>query len=240
MEYFDHYSHHTASEAKKEYFLTTKDLAHVPYKSESFGFGTGRPTRWYKFDDLEAVALAKHGAAGLAKKRAARKKRQFNQQQKELAAQKAKEDLTKKVASSSSSSANDENAPNNNNATEAAGVVVCSAKDLQKLQKDIQKAFKPMITYDHMRRKNKQNYCEAKVEVPRVPTEQYAALIGRPADTKLTSVVKKGAWYREVVSYKTVMGHSNPMTGSGGRYGCNSELGIDSKPDLVITAAEVF
>ena len=87
----DHYAHCTAAEAKKEYFLTTKDLVGVPYESDSLGFGMGRPVKWYSFDNLEAVAIAKHGAAGLAKKRAAREKRQQTQKLKETAAQQAKE-----------------------------------------------------------------------------------------------------------------------------------------------------
>ena len=40
--------------------------------------------------------------------------------------------------------------------------------------------------------------------------------------------------YREVVPFETVMGHKHPIMGSGGRYGCNSDLGIDSKNDLVV------
>ena len=71
--------------------MTTQDLLHVPYNSESYGFGTGRPIKWYSLKALEDAALAKHGAAGLAKKRAAREKRRLNQQRKIEQAKRSKE-----------------------------------------------------------------------------------------------------------------------------------------------------
>ena len=106
---------------------------------------------------------------------------------------------------------------------------------LQKLRKDIVKSLKPLLTYEYLRRKNKKDYCPVTAHVPRVSKAEYAALIGRPSDTELTSVVKQGAWYREVVSFDCLFGTDHPpIVGTGGRYGCNRELGINLAGDIVV------
>lgn len=76
----------SSAEAKKEYFLTADDLRAVPRETLSFGFGTGRPMNVFDDADLEAAAIAKHGIAGLAKKRAARQKREENKRKRDESA----------------------------------------------------------------------------------------------------------------------------------------------------------
>jgi len=232
-DYIDIYSACTAAEAKKIYFLTTQDLQCLPYQSESMGFGTGRPTKWYQCNDLEVAAQAKHGAAGLAKKRAARQKREENQRQKEQAALKAQQMLKQQQQQPvGANNNNNENiAPNST----VKGDDVATAKALQQLPKDLTKAFRPLVTYDYMRRKNGKPWgCDAVAQVPRVSPQDFAALIGRPTDTQLKTVVKTGAWYSVHVPYKTVFGSDEPLMGRGGRYGCNSELGLDPSNDLIV------
>ena len=51
----------SSAEAKKHFFLTPTDLRSIPYESESFGFGCGPPTKWYNYQDVRVVAIAKHG-----------------------------------------------------------------------------------------------------------------------------------------------------------------------------------
>lgn len=207
------------AEAKKEYFLDTKDLLGIPHMSEYLGFGTGRATKWYKCSDLEAAARRKFGAEELAKKRARRAKREENQRRKALAAEKAEEELLEKQQY------NRENAAPYPTAT--------ANKAMKDIRKDIRKAFKPMLKWDYLRTKNAHHGCSAVAQVPRVEQAEYAALIGRPTDPALTTLVKSGAWYSAQVPYSTVMGSDDAMIGTGGRYGCNAQLGID--PNFVLT-----
>jgi hypothetical protein len=224
----DVYECTTAAEGKKECFLTTNDLLGVPHKSDSMGFGTGRPTKWYKFSTLEAAALKKHGTEGLAKKRAQRAKREEKQHQKALAAAKAEEELTKK---------DQQGIANENAATNptTAKAVLASSKALQTIRKDIRKALKPLITGDYLRTRNSPNGCNAAAQAPRVQQAEHAALIGRPADVNLSStLVKSGAWYSVQVPHDTVMDSNEATMGTGGRCGCNKELGTDPGSDLAV------
>jgi hypothetical protein len=65
-------------EAKKEFFLTAKDLRQVPRETFYLGFGTGRASYSFNTKDLEEAAIAKYGAEGFTKKIAAREKRLAN------------------------------------------------------------------------------------------------------------------------------------------------------------------
>lgn len=242
---FDTYNHITSADAKKEYFLDTKDLAQLPYESEYNGFGRGPPTKWYKMDLLELKATNKHGAAGLAKKRDQRRRRQEKQHQKELKAAEAQQALLNPMQQASTSTSttpvanqapNDENAPpsQNTQATQPDTVKKTSAKELAALRKDIVKAFKPLITWDYMRTKRSPNGCNVTAHISRVPPADYATLIGRPTDTELKTVVKRGAWYSTDVPFSTVMDSNDGIIGKGGRYGCNSELGLDPSCSLTV------
>lgn len=81
----------SSAEAKKEYFLAADDLHALPKQSLYGGFGTGRAMNLFDESDLEAAAIAKHGEAGLAKKRAAREKREGNKRKRAEAAEEAEE-----------------------------------------------------------------------------------------------------------------------------------------------------
>lgn len=238
---FDEYDHCPSAEAKKLYFLDTKDLIRLPYESEYAGFGCGRPTKWFQLEILERAATAKHGAAGLAKKRDQRKKREEKQLQKELVARTAREAMLSGKAPIVAVAVNKENSAANRSskssaakaaAKPAAATPITTAKDLKKLRQDIVKAYKPLITWDYLNKKQAPNGCSVTAIVPGVTTADYAALIGRPTDTTLQTVVKRGAYYSvDTVPFATVMGPTVALDigirGIGGRYGCNSQLGLD-------------
>lgn len=67
-------------------------------------------------------------------------------------------------------------------------------------------------------------------QVSRVPQNVYAALIGRPADVELRTLVKRGAWYSHVV--RTTRFFGERLHGRGGRYGGNGDLATGSKMEL--------
>lgn len=234
--FFDCYEHLPSTEAKKEYFLDTKDLAHLPYESEYGGFGCGRATKWFKMDLLERVAEAKHGAAGLAKKRAQRKKRQEKQRQKELAAAHKASILITTEQSNPPNPCTPSPTTTKTTATATTSAVkTTTAADLKQLRKDIIQAFKPVITWDYLNSKRAPNGCSVTVRVPRVSMADYAALIGRPTDTSLETVVKKGAYFSVTdLDCCTILGSNAGIRGKGGRYGCNQQLGLDTSIPLTV------
>ena len=91
------------------------------------------------------------------------------------------------------------------------------------------------MTWDYLHKRRSTNGCAGAAQVPRVPQAAFCALIGRPHDPQLRSVVKRGAWHTCDVPFRTVFGGDAPKpTGTGGRYGCNRDLGIDTTEDLVM------
>ena len=55
------------------------------------------------------------------------------------------------------------------------------------------------------------------------------------ADPELRTLVKAGAWYSLSVPLETAFGRGcDPLRGSGGRYGCNSDLGVDPAHGLTL------
>ena len=66
---------------------------------------------------------------------------------------------------------------------------------------------------------------------------EFAALIGRPADLALRSVVKTGAWHALDLPLADVVGFKGVVCGSGGRYNGNAQLAIDSSVPLTLKFA---
>lgn len=77
----------TATQAKKEFFLTADDLRPLPFHRFS-GWGAGR-YKLYDRDLLKRAALRKHGRDGLAMKRLSRREREANKRSKERKAREA-------------------------------------------------------------------------------------------------------------------------------------------------------
>jgi hypothetical protein len=64
---------------------------------------------------------------------------------------------------------------------------------------------------------------------------EYAMLIGKSNDPKLTTMVKKGAYYSTKTSFHTLMGaNASTIVGKGGRSSSNTQLGIDPASDLTV------
>mgnify|MGYP000952615108 CR=1 FL=1 len=62
---------------------------------------------------------------------------------------------------------------------------------------------------------------------------QFATLINRPYDPTLQSLVKTAGWYKTDIKLSEFLGEKIPMVyGSGGKYGGNSQLGIDPGVEL--------
>lgn len=122
-------------------------------------------------------------------------------------------------------------------ATTAAAPCAADLTQVATLQKEIRRALKPNVSWDFLRAKRSEHGAEATVRLLRVSQAEYAALIGRPTDLDLRSVVKRGAWYAARVHYRTLFGPklgATALMGSGGRYNCNSDLGVDPESSLVV------
>jgi hypothetical protein len=75
----------TTAVAKRDWFLTSSDLASLPRVGGGAMWGAGRLPTCYSVKGLDRLALQVHGAAGLAKKREARQKRADNKGKKKEA-----------------------------------------------------------------------------------------------------------------------------------------------------------
>lgn len=127
----------SATEAKKQYFLTPADLTHLPHE-KARGWGAGQ-MRFYARQDLEEAALSKYGVEGLAAKRQKRANRELNQRRKIQRAREAeREMLARGKMMLKTAQENDENA--------APGVGV---KDLKVLRNDIVRSLKPFVSWDY-------------------------------------------------------------------------------------------
>jgi len=82
------------AEAKQAFFLDSKDLKCLPYKTFGGGIGCGAPYRLYEPEDLKLAAELKHGPGGLEKKIALRAKRFENKRKR---AAKAAEEARKQI-----------------------------------------------------------------------------------------------------------------------------------------------
>uniref|UniRef100_A0A7S3Z947 Uncharacterized protein n=1 Tax=Lotharella globosa TaxID=91324 RepID=A0A7S3Z947_9EUKA len=205
--------------AKKQFFLKPADLAKIPsYKRGGWGCGN---MKLFKTSDLCAYVLTTYGEAWLQKKIAAREKREQRKRKRVEEAKQAEEELKKKVKALGDITSSASNAAN-------IGIRKASASEINQIRKEVKKAFKPLMTWEHMREKRAPNGCMCTARVYRVDQAIYAALIGKPHDPMLKSCVKLGAWYSEWVEADTVFGGMALPRGSGGRYNSNSQLGIST------------
>ena len=79
-----------------------------------------------------------------------------------------------------------------------------------------------------MNTKNAPNGTTVTAQLHRIEQVEYCALIGRAFDPQLKTLVKNGAWYSADVDFHTVFGDDiTSISGSGGRYNCNNQLGVD-------------
>ena len=128
----------SATEAKKQYFLTPEDLTYLPH-AKAKGWGAGQ-RRYYARQDLEEAALSKYGVEGLAAKRQKRTNRELNQKRKFQQAKEAeREMLARGQMMLNTTQENDENA-----VPAAVGV-----QALKVLRNDIVRSIKPFVSWDY-------------------------------------------------------------------------------------------
>lgn len=227
-----------ATDAKKEFFLSTGDLALLPCFRPG-GWGAGH-TRFYAASDLEAFALRKFGAAGLAKKRAARVKREERKLEKEATAAAHFASLVGGgEAEDESEEEEEENAASGGAGARASGKPAAAAlvddAEVESLRRETAKALSALCSWDFLHSKNSVNGCCATARLERVSQPHFAALIGRAADPELRSLVKRGAWYAFDTTFDDFFGEdADGIYGRGGRYGCNGQVGVDREQNIVI------
>jgi len=195
----DPYDMVSSAEAKKEYFLTARDLATLFYEPVGGGFlpgliSTGPPTKWYAHSHLVNLSLRKHGTAGVVKKLEARNKREEKKRMKEEQAEQARQRL---MTAASTSTAD--------GAAAATATTIRVARDSQEI-KNLRRGLLNMV------KRNMGFKTEGvivlpyyyggapknwRIEVPDIPKATFAALMYRPTDVDLESFVKNGAYYTE-------------------------------------------
>jgi len=167
----------STKEAKKEYFLTTADLATLSYESYGGGIGCGPPTKCYLHKDLVKTSVRKHGRAGVVKKLEARNKREEKKRMKEEQAEQARKRL-KTIT--------------NTTADGAAAATASDTQEVKRLREGLLKMAKQNMGFETSGAPK--NW---KIEVPGISKATFAALVGRPTDVDLESFVKNGAYYKE-------------------------------------------
>ena len=219
--------YYTAATAKATFFLTAMDLSTLPFqKAGGWGCGNGK---LFSVADVQALALAKHGVDGLAKKRAAREKA--------LAKKEAKKRDAAEFAAAFDvdgdvDGADDEEVDGRADAPlspETRAAVLG-------LVNEARRGLRALCTWDYLRSKNAPNGTNGTIRLERVEQQHFAALIGRHADTQLRSLVKNGAWYSLSMEVDALFGEAG-VTGSGGKHNCNSSLRISSECPLVVKYA---
>lgn len=175
------------TDAKKEYFLDSKDFDSIPCIREKGFFGCGGSTFWFRKDDLEKAALSKHGEDVLKKKREARAKRNESKRRRSEEARQALAELHA-----------------NKKPAKIDGVEVCvidATQEEQMEQKDIKDA--------KLLKKNLLSMCKRalkmypnghpmpiSLEIPNVSAGVFAALLDRAGDHELKTFEKQGAYIK--------------------------------------------
>ena len=110
-------------------------------------------------------------------------------------------------------------------------VPVVNPDAILRLKDEMKRGLQYMCTWDYLRSKSAPNGTIASARLERIEQAEFAALIGRPTDTGLKSLVKKGAWYSINLSYVSVFGMDS-IRGKGGKYQGNAQLRIDPEVGL--------
>jgi len=203
----------STKEAKKEYFLTTADLATLSYESYGGGIGCGPPTKCYLHKDLVKTSVRKHGRAGVVKKLEARNKREEKKRKKEEEAEQARKRL-KTITNTSADGA----------AAAAAATKTASASDTQEI-KNLRRGLLKMVKRNMGFQMSgaPKNW---RIEVPGTSKATFAALVGRHIDVDLDSFVKKGAYYTEQYEASKLFGtYEAQLIKDFNREGVRQEIG---------------
>lgn len=164
------------NEAKRDYFLTTGDLATLVHDTY------GGASKCYMHEDLVNESLSKHGRDVVLKKLQARHKREENKRMRKEKAEKARKRL-KTITNTTS----------DGGTSATSAVMKANAGDTQeikKLRKGLLKIAKMNLGFETSGAPKKW-----RVYVPGTSKATFAALMGRPTDVDLDSFVKNGAYY---------------------------------------------
>jgi hypothetical protein len=197
------------------FFLDAQALANLQCKKVGGGIGCGSARKFYLERECERAAKEKHTSVGLASKREAREKREANKRKRETEAAEADQHRSQQQADPG---------------TVTAPANPWSGAELTRLRKQVASMFSSKMTWDYVRP------CESKsgtIRLDGIQQAAYAALIGRPDDPGLRTLVKKGAWYTSSMSVTEFFAGLR-LRGKGGRYGTNEQLGIDPLDNLVV------
>ena len=253
--------------AKKEFFLSADDLRDLPFYRPGGWGGWGNRRFYRESDLREAALRKHGGLEGFRKKQMQRATREARKKEKEEKASRALKELTnptvtaKSNAAASSSDVIDLTKPSSTVKAANPSATV-DPKALKTLRDQMRRSMKANVTWDYRKyesyryewafqylslsltlpvnSKNAAHGTSATCQLHRVSQDEYCTLIGRSFDPNLSTLVKKGAWYSMKVPYSTFMGENNnpsTITGSGGRYNCNNQLGVDPEQDLVVKYA---
>ena len=225
------------AEAKHFYFLDSKDLKVLPYKTFGGGIGCGAPLKLFNPKDVHEVAMRKWGGKeGLEKKRKAREKRQENKRKKEQAAEEARKALANnnKASAASNSSSNDENTNPQASSNKRAKTSNNGSNDavIKKLRKSMLRMAKKNLGFQYSGAPK-----DWRFEVPATTPETFAALLGRPEDTDLKTFVKKGAYYSEYAKAREFFQCPEPNDGIDDdlvRFFSREGVGIRIGEDIVV------
>eukprot|EP01094_Clydonella_sp_ATCC50884_P002320 TRINITY_DN11773_c0_g1_i1.p1 TRINITY_DN11773_c0_g1~~TRINITY_DN11773_c0_g1_i1.p1 ORF type:complete len:246 (-),score=80.66 TRINITY_DN11773_c0_g1_i1:405-1142(-) len=206
------------AQAKKRFFLGTDDLLELHAAKGRGGFGC-RPRTYYRENDLKAAAILKHTEEGYKKKKAAREKREAKKRAREEEAEEASKRL--KVSDDGATNAAEENvAP-----VDPAVLKACVA-NRKLLLRQARKTIGSLKFVGHCKK--------WRIEVPNYTPELFAAMVLRPSDPELKTIVKRGAFHSIDVPAAEFFGLSSgqEINGTGGRYGSGSQVRMDD----VVTA----
>ena len=85
-------------------------------------------------------------------------------------------------------------------------------------------SIQKVVTFDELRRQNRQNGCVGIATLERIEQNEFCALCELDDDPTLSTIVKTGAYHvKRNVSLEHVFGVTH-LYGKGGRYGCNKQL----------------
>ena len=175
------------TDAKKEYFLESKDFDRIPCFVQKGFFGCGGSTYWFRKDDLEKAALQKHGEDVLKKKRESREKRNEKKRQRSEEARQALKELQ-----------------TNKKPAKIDGIEVCvldETEEDQVREKDTKEANllkKKLLNTSKRALKMYPNGHPMPIafDVPNISAGVFAALLDRAGDRELKTFEKKGAYIK--------------------------------------------
>ena len=228
---FDQQKCLSKTDAKKDFFLEVDDLSGILY--DTFSGGRGRSAKYYHESWLQSIAQRKFGKDGFAEKIHKREQRMIKERRKTMEAEEALTSLTNQIHRMSLKG------------RKSWGTYLYDEESLKSIRHKVMKELRSNMTLDLLMKKrgpasSKNGYETAAIHIPDVEKAEFAALIGRPDDSALKTLVKKGAWYSQQVECNVFFNTNNddssgicssPITGKGKR---NDIVGMYPDEELTV------